>query len=417
MTSEDIYAILATKPHNPHYLKRYVKFVASCASKQLPESTYVENHHICPKSKDLFPEYEDWYEHPWNKVTLTARQHILAHIILWKAYPRIAGACTPVFYMFNVQNSKFCSTSGREVPTVLEVRYAAQSRENFRNNRLGFATYKDADGSRFFLHRDDPKIVEMGLVGYNQGLFVNEETREKIRRSLDPYRTVIMYLNGSRESKRVLINSPDYQKHLDECWTLDRTEESYIEAKQYTARMSSEANMGTSAYFYPDTGVLYGRIPKDSPIIGELGLVHIRSENQTRQATENTLIIAKDPEVQAKKSLAISNLKWCHNPATGERHRLKELPAGWILGRGASNNTSGRITYTDGTRNYMLRPGQTPEPHWVHGMAPQKVRAINFTDGANWITLHGGDPVPGGYYRAKKPTSRRNTKYSHLVAA
>lgn len=30
MTSNDIYSILESKPHNPHYLKRYFKFIVSC---------------------------------------------------------------------------------------------------------------------------------------------------------------------------------------------------------------------------------------------------------------------------------------------------------------------------------------------------------------------------------------------------
>lgn len=77
--------ILITKPHNKHHLNRYIRFIKWCKQTP-PQETGVENHHICPKSADLFPEFESFIEHPWNKVPLTQRQHYLAHWMLWKAF-------------------------------------------------------------------------------------------------------------------------------------------------------------------------------------------------------------------------------------------------------------------------------------------------------------------------------------------
>lgn len=90
MTSIDIYSILSSKPHNPHYLKRYYKFILWCdqvnSTKTKEELGYAEKHHICPKAKDLFSEYEYFKKNPWNKIVLTGRQHYIAHWILWKVY-------------------------------------------------------------------------------------------------------------------------------------------------------------------------------------------------------------------------------------------------------------------------------------------------------------------------------------------
>ena len=88
MTSIDIYNILSSKPHNPHYLKRYWKFIQWCKeqNKTLLDNVYVEEHHIAPKAKDLFPQYKSFRENPWNKIKLTSHQHILAHVMLWKIY-------------------------------------------------------------------------------------------------------------------------------------------------------------------------------------------------------------------------------------------------------------------------------------------------------------------------------------------
>ena len=85
MTNNDIYAILASKPHNPHYLKRYFKFIQWCQENPTTDE-YVEDHHICPKADDLFPEYADLKKFVWNSITLTSRQHFISHFLLWKAY-------------------------------------------------------------------------------------------------------------------------------------------------------------------------------------------------------------------------------------------------------------------------------------------------------------------------------------------
>ena len=76
--------ILKTKPHNAHYLNRYIKFINSCISYPIVEKT--EDHHICPKSSDLFPEFKSFKKYPWNKAKLTLRQHYIAHRLLWKAF-------------------------------------------------------------------------------------------------------------------------------------------------------------------------------------------------------------------------------------------------------------------------------------------------------------------------------------------
>ena len=82
----DIYTILASKPHNPHYLNRYITFVQNCQLRNVNYGGYTEKHHICPKADDMFPEYKSFIDYPWNKSTLTPRQHVIAHMILYRAY-------------------------------------------------------------------------------------------------------------------------------------------------------------------------------------------------------------------------------------------------------------------------------------------------------------------------------------------
>ena len=67
-------------------MNRYIKFIYFCCNRPT-ENICKENHHICPKAKDLFPEYRNINLYKWNSVKLTGQQHFIAHWLLWKAFP------------------------------------------------------------------------------------------------------------------------------------------------------------------------------------------------------------------------------------------------------------------------------------------------------------------------------------------
>lgn len=104
MTSEDIYAILASKQHNPHYLNRYWKFIQNCLKNTVSGKT--EKHHICPKAKDLFPEYKSFTSCDWNMAKLQNRQHFIAHWMLWKAYKKFAQQFNAFNHMCNIDHKR-----------------------------------------------------------------------------------------------------------------------------------------------------------------------------------------------------------------------------------------------------------------------------------------------------------------------
>ena len=117
----NIYNLLSSKPHNPHYLKRYYAFIESC--RQTTSNPVVEKHHICPKAKDLFPEFSSFAKNPWNLISLSPRQHFIAHLLLWKTF---GGRQTHAFHlMSNV--SKYPNTTttyiGELPPTAVVHKY------------------------------------------------------------------------------------------------------------------------------------------------------------------------------------------------------------------------------------------------------------------------------------------------------
>lgn len=82
----DIYSILASKPHNPHYLTRYVTFIQKNINKYSENQANTEKHHICPKAKDMFPTYKDFNLHEWNKIILPLKSIFMLIIYYQKHF-------------------------------------------------------------------------------------------------------------------------------------------------------------------------------------------------------------------------------------------------------------------------------------------------------------------------------------------
>lgn len=79
--------------HNQFYINRYNKFISNCI---LPaDETYFENHHIIPKCMGGKDDES-------NLIKLTARQHFIAHWMLWKAYK--TNDLAYAFFLMNVVN-------------------------------------------------------------------------------------------------------------------------------------------------------------------------------------------------------------------------------------------------------------------------------------------------------------------------
>lgn len=97
----DIYNILSSHADikSIRNLKRYIKFI------ETRTTIKGHKHHICPKS--LFPEYKSFSKNQWNKLVLTHREHIHAHILLHKIFK---GKMTQALYfMTNNSNYKLSS--------------------------------------------------------------------------------------------------------------------------------------------------------------------------------------------------------------------------------------------------------------------------------------------------------------------
>jgi hypothetical protein len=362
-----IFEILSTKPHNPHYLKRYIKFIKHCQTR-VSNETYFETHHIAPRASDLFPELDN---DPANYASLTAREHILAHVILWKTYG--GSQATALHCMINNFNSDTnFYLKDRVVPTAIKIRYLATLREDagirkgeIHKNR---STFKDAEGTKYYLYTDDPLIDQLGLVGNNTGKVFSEESRLNLRGK----RVHTLYDNSARRTIQLKgKNNTEVQKYIDSGWSFLKDEqwedEDREEARQHQIVAARKANQGTPMYL--PSGEYYGRVKKGNPHIDELKLTHKRSEKQSQCAYTSA------------KAAQLANIgsKIYNNGLVEKKFKSGDTIADeWKLGRlprseshkanMKKNGMGGTTTWNDGSRSYRLRPDQVPEPHWVRGM-------------------------------------------------
>lgn len=165
MSSEFIYNILISKPHNSHYLLRYLKYLEVFKDQEYIKGVH-ENHHICPKSNDLFPEYKSFRKNPWNKISLTKRQHFIAHLILSKVYPKTKQ--TVAFWAFcNIQspndsrsrnfkvNSRFYETAKENISKFFSDLNKGRKNQKLSEKNLGFVACFDLEGNFLSVSKEE----------------------------------------------------------------------------------------------------------------------------------------------------------------------------------------------------------------------------------------------------------------------
>ena len=175
MSNIDIYAILSSKPHNQHYLKRYWKFIQWCQLQNNSEQ-YTEAHHICPKSSDLFPEYKSFIENSWNRSDLTDHQHFLAHWMLWKAY---GGKQT---FAFTSMCNNWHPDGNKRKTKTLNGKTFSELKENSRDVRKQYSSYRNTTTGEVVYAKISENLMSTGnYVGTSKGTKKPKEYVETLK--------------------------------------------------------------------------------------------------------------------------------------------------------------------------------------------------------------------------------------------
>lgn len=135
-----------------HY-SRYTSFIQSRQKRTISDGAYCEKHHILPRSLGGSDE-------PDNIIELTAREHYIAHLMLWKTY---GGTMSAAFWIMN--HTKGRRLSGRMYQTLKE--------ENARivsEKQKGVPRWSD----------DQKKSISERQREYYRTHIVSKETRKRI---------------------------------------------------------------------------------------------------------------------------------------------------------------------------------------------------------------------------------------------
>ena len=177
---KQLYTILFSKPHNKHYLLRYIKFIVALIDQNCNDE-YMELHHICPKSKDLFPEYANLKINQWNKIKLTARQHFIAHQLLWKSY---GGSQR---YAFIAMANGVKNKHQQNRVTKLNSKSYSKLKEEYSKSRQGennyFYHHKFIGENNHFYNKQHTPETKALIGSYHTGKVETAETRTKKSKS------------------------------------------------------------------------------------------------------------------------------------------------------------------------------------------------------------------------------------------
>lgn len=390
----DIYSILSSKPHSEHHLNRYIKFIKQCQQKNVDYEGYTEKHHICPKAEDMFSEYACFKNNPWNCAILTARQHFIAHVILWKVYKDAYSVISAVWAMKNKNGmsvnsrmyeklkldfSKISSELQKGICTVKNefgniVKIHRDELTDFSNLRglsYGKVTVVDSLGNTMQVDINDPKYKNGELIPFMKGkLFVkiNGVTTIIESESYDPNKHYF-HRRGNATVKDKNGNT----------FTVDTNDERYKSREVLPIHQNV-------AYGINDNGEIVKVETGDERFkTGELA-GNNRGKFWITNGKQNKMISKKDQipigytigKTQREDSETVKNTIFINDGNITKRiGKEDEIPIGWFIGI-AKNKIKPFRYITDGIVTKKISPEQNLPDGFRYGMASRKKsEAIN----------------------------------------
>lgn len=130
------------------YRKHYIRLIETRKNRITDNSTYYERHHVIPK-------YMGGSNDSLNIVKLTAREHFLAHWLLWKIYNDRKSALA--FSMMKRGKNRKLITSAREFSAIRE----ALSKSQIGNGNHSFGkriSHEHAEKLKLIAHEMNTRI-------------------------------------------------------------------------------------------------------------------------------------------------------------------------------------------------------------------------------------------------------------------
>jgi hypothetical protein len=155
---------------NQLYLNRYLKFINSC--KLRTYIGYTENHHILPESMGGSNE-------PSNMIKLSAREHFIAHWMLWKAYQNKEMTFAFWCMKMNPKGKRAFKLTSKTYSILKEQHSKLQSERNKIDNPMFKQTVKDKlRKSKIGTKASEETKLKMSIK--RKGIKKSEETKLKM---------------------------------------------------------------------------------------------------------------------------------------------------------------------------------------------------------------------------------------------
>ena len=175
---------------NERYIKIYLKFIKAKLIYNYGNE-YVEKHHILPKNKNAFPEYELEKN---NIIKLNIKDHIIAHYILYKAIPNQQNASSLIRTLGNIPKS------GKDLSSLIVL--SKKLKEEYRD---------------FLLSNENP----------HRGKKRSEETKLKISKALKgkPSKNKGRYIWINKDNTQKYIKIEEFELYSHDNWVRGLSED------------------------------------------------------------------------------------------------------------------------------------------------------------------------------------------------
>lgn len=184
---------------NQIHLNRYINFIYSRKFREIPEGTYVEKHHIIPRSLGGNDEES-------NLIILTGREHFIAHMILWKVF---GGKMATAFWFMSFNNRKHCFNN------LTSRQYEELKKEAFTYRRCWNKGIKLEE----YYDKETYDTVYKKYVEARTGIYHSEETKKEMSKNRQGEKNPFYGRKHTEDTKKRQSevkkgkNHPNYGKH------------------------------------------------------------------------------------------------------------------------------------------------------------------------------------------------------------
>nr|DAO65742.1 MAG TPA: HNH endonuclease [Caudoviricetes sp.] len=225
--------LIKLNPSNIEKVVEYINFVID--NKTIKEKYKTDEHHILPKNKDCFPEY---INEKWNKISLTYKNHFIAHKLLYEAYPNNKRIVFAFYAMLNKipkfkgykENYNIVTPDEYQALKEKSVAYLREINSGFvmavKNGKTVRITKEEFDNNRELYQTPSDNLFNVIDIKSNQKIRISKDDYDpKIHRIHT--KGVATYLNlKTLKKERIDISErKDYHLYNNQLITIKRNNE------------------------------------------------------------------------------------------------------------------------------------------------------------------------------------------------